>query len=93
MSDLSKIYCSYGYTSEANWIESLGFELTQDIEIADVVVFGGGKDVDPGFYNEKRGPSTDSPSNRDKQEKLDFERVQSLRKQGKKIKSVGVCRG
>lgn len=93
MTNSNKVYCSYGYTGESNWITPLGFEITHTIEEADVAIFGGGKDVDPGFYGEKRGPNTDSPSNRDKQEKLDFETVQALRKEGKKIKSVGICRG
>jgi len=90
---LGKIYCSYGYTSEANWIVPLGFTLTNNIDEANVVVFGGGKDIDPGFYGEKVGPRTNAPSNRDKKEKEDFEHVQELRKEGKEIHVVGVCRG
>ena len=88
-----KVYCSYGHIGESNWITPLGFTLTHNIEEADVVVFGGGKDVDPGFYGEKRGSQTDPPSLRDRAEKKDFEHIQSLIKQGKKVKSVGVCRG
>lgn len=88
-----KVYCSYGHTSEANWILSLGFPLTHDISKASIVVFGGGKDVDPGFYGEKRGRNTDIPSMRDRAEKKDFEYVQKQRENGKKIKTVGVCRG
>lgn len=71
----------------------LSFELTNNIEKADVVVFGGGKDVDPGFYGEKKGLRTDSPSARDRREKADFVMTQLMRKQGKDIKSVGHCRG
>lgn len=90
---MKQVYCSYGHTGEANWILPLGFKLTQNIANADVIVFGGGKDVDPGFYGEKVGPDTDKPSGRDKNEKEDFERIQLLRSEGKKILSVGVCRG
>ena len=93
MKPSNKAYCSYGYTTESNWIRPLGFEITHNLEDADVVVFGGGKDVDPGFYNEKVGPRTDSPSSRDKEERLDFLRVQELRAEGKKVKTVGICRG
>lgn len=88
-----KVYCSFGHLGESNWIQALGFELTSNIEDADVVVFGGGKDIDPGWYNEKPGRRTDRPSERDRQEKKDFEKVQELRKNGKSIISVGVCRG
>lgn len=88
-----KVYASYGHTGETNWIVPLGFEQTQNIDQADVVVFGGGKDIDPGFYGEKVGARTDSPSNRDKKEKEDFDYVQRLRKEGKNVKIVGVCRG
>lgn len=90
---LGKVYCSYGHVGESNWIQPLGFDLTQNIEEADVVVFGGGKDVDPGLYNEKIGKRTCLPNARDKQEKEDFEFIQKVRKEGKNILSVGVCRG
>lgn len=88
-----KVYGSFGHSGEANWIMPLGFEITSNILDADVVVFGGGKDVDPGFYNEKRGRTTDAPNERDRREKKDFELVQILRKEGKIIKTLGICRG
>ena len=88
-----KIYASYGHTYEANWLLALGFSLTSNIDNADVVVFGGGKDVDPGWYNEKKGRYTCTPTDRDKREREDFERVQDYRKMGREILSVGVCRG
>lgn len=88
-----KVYGSYGHEGDANWIIPLGFEYTLDINEADVVVFGGGKDVDPGFYGEKRMSRTDSPSERDKREKEDFLAIQELRKKGKNVLSLGICRG
>lgn len=90
---VKKYYGSFEHYHEGNWLEPLGFEKTTKLEDADVVVFGGGKDVDPGFYGDKLGPYTCKPSERDRREKKDFERVQELRKEGKSIKSVGVCRG
>jgi GMP synthase-like glutamine amidotransferase len=93
MKSNKKVYCSHGHTGEANWIVPLGFELTQNIDDCNIVVFGGGKDVDPGFYGEKPGPKTDAPSNRDKKEKEDFEYIRNLQNKGKDILMVGVCRG
>lgn len=90
---IRKVYCSYGYDDHANWILPLGFKPTANIYAADVVIFGGGKDIDPGWYNEKQGPRTCSPSARDKEEKKDFETVQRLRVEGHEILSVGICRG
>lgn len=88
-----KVYCSFGHTGECNWILPLNFEITQLIEDADVVVFGGGKDIDPGFYNEKRGPRTDRPNERDRQEKEDFNYVQKINSEGGDVKVLGICRG
>jgi gamma-glutamyl-gamma-aminobutyrate hydrolase PuuD len=90
---LDKVYCSYGHSGEANWILPLGFEHTSNIEEANLVLFGGGKDVDPNLYGERRGSRTCTPSDRDKQEAKDFALVQGLNKEGKNIKTIGICRG
>lgn len=72
-----------------NWIRGLdGFEETKDILKADVIVFAGGADINPAFYNEQRGKLTGSPSQRDTIELADFELGKSLKK-----KMVGICRG
>lgn len=88
-----KIYASYGHEGEANWLLPLGFSFVKSIYAADVVVFGGGKDVDPGFYGEKRGYRTCLPSLRDKEERNDFLLVQNLRETGRDILCIGICRG
>lgn len=90
---LDKVYCSYGHNGEANWIIPLGYEYTSNLEEADLALFGGGKDIDPSFYKEQKGSRTDTPSARDKAEYKDFQEVQKLRKEGKKIKTLGICRG
>lgn len=88
MTDSAKIYCSAGYKSVVNWILPLGFQITDNIHEADVIAFGGGADIDTGFYNEPRGRHTNKPSERDTIEKRDFTfAVQN----GKKM--VGICRG
>jgi putative glutamine amidotransferase len=86
---VNRVYCSDGYSSAANWITGLkDFVLVPSIKDADVVVFGGGKDIDPAFYGENRGTNTDKPSLRDVKEQADF----FIAKE-RGIKMVGVCRG
>ncbi len=70
----------------ANWCEGV---ITNKIEEADLVLFTGGEDVDPRFYNEvNRHPYTYSNAYRDVQEKRVFAYAQEL---GKKM--LGICRG
>jgi putative glutamine amidotransferase len=85
-----KIYCSHGHTTEANWIRTLpGFDLTDNIKEADVVVFGGGTDINPNIYRENKNNKTQhSDKIRDAAELADFALAQTLG-----IKCVGVCRG
>lgn len=83
-----KVYCSMGYSGVANWILPLGFEITKDIQEADLVAFAGGQDIDTGFYGEPRGRHTGRSGERDVIEKRDF--LIAL-ETGKKM--VGVCRG
>lgn len=83
-----KIYGSAGYIGAANWILGMGHEATSDIREADVIVFGGGQDIDSGFYKEKKGMHTGRPGERDKREQTDF---LIGKESGKKM--VGICRG
>lgn len=55
-------------------------------EKADVIVFGGGEDVDPSFYGEKPHPTTYSNIERDKEESTLFNRFPHIFK-------IGICRG
>jgi putative glutamine amidotransferase len=55
---------------------------------ADVVVFGGGADIDPATYNEERSKGTYTNATREAGEKRDFHEAL---KRG--IKMVGICRG
>lgn len=87
------MYCSDGHLYESNWLVPLGFKMTSKIEDADVVVFGGGQDIDHRFYNQARGKYTGGPTRRDIVEKRDFDIVQGLIKEGKDVKCVGICRG
>lgn len=83
-----KIYGSDGHIGAGNWIIAQGFEPTDDIRDADVVVFGGGQDIDTAFYGEPKGYHTGGKTRRDQIEQNDFEIARRL---GKKM--VGICRG
>jgi putative glutamine amidotransferase len=69
----------------ANWMEGNRVRLLED---ADLVLFTGGEDVDPSYYNEKKHPTTYSNISRDIYEAKIFERAREM---GKKM--IGICRG
>lgn len=83
-----KYYTSECGQSNGNWIEPLGFEHTRDIRKADVIIFGGGADVEPSTYGEEPASGTYTNPNREKGERRDFKIAQDLG-----IPSVGICRG
>jgi putative glutamine amidotransferase len=64
------------------------FDIAKDVYEADVVMFTGGADIDPAFYNEKKGPRTFTTPSRDVREKALFDESHRL---GKPI--LGICRG
>lgn len=83
-----KFYASACHGSHGNFLAPLGFEQTGNLEEADVIIFGGGADVEPGTYGEEPGSRTGTSPMREKQEKQDFEIGTKL---GKKF--FGICRG
>ena len=80
-------YCSE-CSDHGNWLNPLGFKQIDNIEQADLVIFGGGSDVDPATYGEKKNPRTYSHSARDIGEKRDFKIALE-----KGIPMYGICRG
>lgn len=90
MKDLSKFkyYASACHSSHGNFLAPLGFESTNNIEEADVIIFGGGADVDPAQYGEEPGSRTHTSEHREEEERRDFE---FGKKTGKKF--FGICRG
>lgn len=90
MENLSKYkyYASACSNGHGNFLQPLGFESTKNIEEANVIIFGGGADVEPNTYGEKPGSKTYTSPSREKEERADFEF-------GKKagIKFFGICRG
>lgn len=83
-----KYYASATSKSHGNWLEPLGFESTDKLEEADLVVFGGGADIEPATYGEKPNSRTYASPQREKQERQDFEKATKLG-----IKMYGTCRG
>lgn len=80
------IFVVGGATNYANFIEEA--QLVDNVERADVVLFTGGEDVDPGLYGCKKHPSTYSNIKRDLEEKAIFEKTDPS-----KQVCVGICRG
>jgi putative glutamine amidotransferase len=87
-SNKHKVYTSECGSSNANFLKPLGFEATDLIESADVVLFGGGADIDPKNYGEQPGSQTYVSERKEKKERADFELAQKLGKP-----CFGICRG
>jgi gamma-glutamyl-gamma-aminobutyrate hydrolase PuuD len=80
-----KIYIVGGGEDYACWMEGV---ITREMAKADLVVFTGGEDVDPSFYNQEKHPFTSSNILRDRREVVEFKRAKEL---GKPM--IGICRG
>lgn len=83
-----KYFAAATSKSHGNWLEPLGFEPTNSIEECDVVIFGGGADIDPSTYGEQESSRTYASPEREKEEKKYFHIAKKL---GKKM--YGTCRG
>jgi gamma-glutamyl-gamma-aminobutyrate hydrolase PuuD len=70
----------------ANWM--LDYTLVDKLEDADLVVFTGGEDVNPKYYNSIRHWSTSYNDNRDKEEIIVYNKALALNKN-----MIGICRG
>lgn len=81
-----KIYHTEGMTGYSNWIENT--ETVYDLEEADLVIFTGGEDVYPGYYDEPVNPKTYYSRYRDEREIAQFKKALELN-----IPILGVCRG
>lgn len=78
-----KIYVIGPSTEYASWLKG---DLVDSAEKADILLFTGGSDVDPRFYNEPEGKHTYSNLPRDKAEKAYFDKYFNKFK-------LGICRG
>jgi carbamoylphosphate synthase small subunit len=66
----------------------MGFELTQNMQEAEIACFTGGEDVSPELYGDTAHKYTGNNPERDHQEAVYFHRFKH-----KKIPMLGVCRG
>lgn len=82
---MRKIYVVGNSIEYTNWMQG---ELVDTMKDADLIVFTGGEDVNPDYYNSKLGKHTYINDNRDKYEISEFLKALSL---GKKM--CGICRG
>lgn len=79
------------YKNYAKFIRNGEVEIISDDNISsdtDLVLFAGGSDVDPIFYNEKKGYRTSSDTNRDVYESEVFAKTFMLG-----VPMIGICRG
>lgn len=83
-----KYYTSTCGPNNGNFIRPLGYDHTRNIEEADVVIFGGGADIEPSTYGEEPADCTGAHPEREREERHDFRTAQELG-----IKSFGICRG
>ena len=82
---MKKVYVVGEAKHYANFIT--GVKLVDNIEIADIVLFTGGEDVDPSLYGCEKHPTTFSNLNRDLAEKEIFQKVRPDQL------CLGICRG
>ncbi len=82
-----KFYMSRTDVGLSNLFNFCNFERVQEVYDADLVVFGGGADINPFLYGEKRNPSTYVDYEADQAD------IKTLRQCGDYQSKVGVCRG
>lgn len=82
-----KLFVVGSSTNYSNWVLPIGFNLTNEMDQADLFLFTGGEDVNPSLYNQKPGRNTYF-SSRDDIEKKFFQYALENNKP-----MMGVCRG
>lgn len=80
-----KIYVVGHATHYASWMQA---QLVNNMEEADLVLFTGGEDVSPKYYQDKKHPTTSCNPERDSYEIQEARKAIALNK-----KLIGVCRG
>lgn len=85
MKSIKKVYVVGDQINYANFINNV--ELTNNIKLADIIIFTGGEDVDPSLYNCKKHETTYSNIYRDRQEIDEFNKIRPDQL------VVGICRG
>lgn len=80
-----KIYIAENYNSYGRWLNE---EITTNIEEADLIIFAGGKDINPEFYGEKPIKHIQFNTERDLNELLVYDYAIE-----NNIPMLGICRG
>ncbi len=83
---MKRVYVVGGDIGYANWLPNI--TLVDSIEEADVVMFTGGEDVSPSFYNSPKHPTTFTNPRRDLEEQAIFKEAVN-----KGLYIIGICRG
>jgi GMP synthase-like glutamine amidotransferase len=82
------VLCSTKYSKDFDWHNDYVANYVTKVEDADLVVFTGGSDVDPSYYNEPKGRYTGSGGVRDVFEMSLFQAALEAN-----IPMFGICRG
>jgi GMP synthase-like glutamine amidotransferase len=85
---MKSLFVVGGCVGYANWLEEIGFKLTEDFESAEVFMFTGGEDVSPFLYGHEKLRGTGNNPTRDK---FEVEYFNLALNKGKYM--IGVCRG
>lgn len=72
----------------SKWLSDLDIKVCNRPEDADLVLFTGGEDIDPSFYNETPNPHTYTNPQRDNFELMHYKYFKN-----KEIPMIGICRG
>lgn len=82
------VYASFGYNGYARPLITYGANLVDHIEDANILLLGGGEDINPELYGAPKGYRTWFNSRRDAEESKDIKYAMQM-----DIPIVGICRG
>lgn len=85
---MKKVYIEHSSAAYIALFMHLGFEVTDNVESADLFCFTGGSDVSPSYYGDASHRTTGADAYRDAKEARLFHVIQGMKKP-----SVGICRG
>jgi len=83
-----KAFIPYSFWDLPDMLKAMGIQMAATFEEADIIVFGGGADIDPSLYGEEAHPYTHTSPSREKIEIEAFRKAQAMGKF-----CLGICRG
>ena len=81
-----RVFHAQDWTEYSNWIDNK--EIVDDLKDADLILFEGGADVSPKYYDQPPHKTTSTDPGRDLQEKKMYDTALKL-----SIPMLGICRG